>query len=323
MSHLKEHPGEHPTGHLGEDPTGHLGEGPREHPGEIAVQRRAGVRRADWGSAGIGPEIPPVASDFLREQRMIIVGFADDAGAVWATAATGPAGFAAATGDRIVAVDALPVAFADLVAGGRDVGLLAIEPWTRRRMRVNGTAHRDGSGFAVRTDQVYANCPKYIQTRDIVADQPVAASASARTSTELDARQRDRIARADTFFVATYAAGHGADASHRGGNPGFVTVSSPRRLVWPDYVGNSMYMTLGNLELDPACGLLFVDWEHGHALHVTGTARVDWDPARAAAVPGAQRLIEFDVTQVVDLPGALPLRWRFGEYHRFNPRNDT
>jgi Pyridoxamine 5'-phosphate oxidase len=96
-------------------------------------------------------------------------------------------------------------------------------------------------------------------------------------------------------------------------------VLGPRKLMWPDYVGNSMYMTLGNLELTPAAGLLFLDWEHGHTLRLTGQARVDWDPDRAAAVPGALRLIELDIHRVVQSDHVSPLRWSFGEYFRHNP----
>ena len=71
-----------------------------------------------------------------------------------------------------------------------------------------------------------------------------------------------------------------------------------------------MYMTLGNLELNPAAGLLFVDWDRGDTLHITGRATVDWDPARAATMPGAQRVVDFDVDRVVQLDGASPLRGR-------------
>jgi hypothetical protein len=80
-----------------------------------------------------------------------------------------------------------------------------------------------------------------------------------------------------------------------------------------------MYMTLGNLDLDPRCGLLFLDWEHGRALHLSGRARIDWDAERAATVPGAQRMIDFDVDEVLDVEGTIPLRWSFGDYSRFNP----
>ncbi|MFD0477555.1 pyridoxamine 5'-phosphate oxidase family protein [Nonomuraea thailandensis] len=262
-----------------------------------------------------------MAAEFLSRQRLVVIAAADGTGAPWAGALTGPPGFITAPGDRTVVADGLPGA-GDPLAGafdtGRDIGILAIEPSTRRRMRVNGRARREGARLVVHTEQVYANCPKYIQTRTY-ADAAPARSGTARVTGELTADQRRWIAGADTFFVATRVAGLGADASHRGGNPGFVTVSGARRLTWPDYRGNSMYMTLGNLELEPRCGLLFLDWESGHTLHLTGRARVDWDPGRAAAVPGAQRLIDFDVERVVQITGGLPQRWSFGAYSRHNP----
>ncbi|GGS81582.1 oxidoreductase [Planobispora rosea] len=323
------------------------------HDGEVAVQLRAGVRRAgELGSARTRAEIPAVAGDFLGTQRMLVIGAADASGRVWASALTGPAGFARPYGERTVVVGALPGPHDPLAgvlgagrapdaarapggaggapegAGGHDIGTLAIEPGTRRRMRVNGRARRDGDRLVIHTEQVYSNCPKYIQTRVITEDPAPApdpgstegtggtGGTGALTGTTLTAGQRAWIAHADTFFVATRAAGLGADVSHRGGNPGFVRVLGGRRLVWPDYQGNSMYMTLGNLELDERCGLLFLDWESGDALHMTGRARVNWDPG---GVPGAERLVEFDVDEVVQIGGAIPLRWTFGDYSRHNP----
>jgi predicted pyridoxine 5'-phosphate oxidase superfamily flavin-nucleotide-binding protein len=285
------------------------------HEGEDAVQRRAGLTREDWGSAGVSALIPPVAGEFLRRQRMLFFGVADSHQAVWAGLVTGPAGFAETVGDRIVIVNSLPARqdpLGVLLNGDHDVGMLAIEPQTRRRLRVNGRARRQAGCLVVSTEQVYSNCPKYIQVRDIVADNDDAsvAAAPALITGALTSAQRRRVAEADTFFIATHTPRHGADVSHRGGNPGFVGVVGPRRLRWPDYVGNSMYMTLGNLELTSGAGLLFVDWEQGHTLQLTGHARVDWEPDHAAAVPGALRLIEFDIDQVVELRHASPLRWR-------------
>ena len=68
--------------------------------------------------------------------------------------------------------------------------------------------------------------------------------------------QRAWVAAADTFFIASAAPGGGADASHRGGNPGFVRVRDAATLEWPDYSGNTMFNTLGNITADtpaPAC----------------------------------------------------------------------
>jgi predicted pyridoxine 5'-phosphate oxidase superfamily flavin-nucleotide-binding protein len=290
------------------------------HGGEQAVQERVGVRVAPWGSARVGSEMPPVAAEFLAAQPMIVLGAAADDGSVWASLLAGPAGFVTATEPGSVVIDRLPAdvdPLAGLFESERDLGMLGIDPTTARRMRVNGRARRDGDRLVVRTEQVYSNCPKYISVRApfVVASAP----GQARRGEVLTAGQQRRIGAADTFFVATRAAGLGADVSHRGGNPGFVSVTGERRLSWPDYSGNLMYMTLGNLEVDPRCGLLVLDWEHGGALHLTGRAAVDWDPDRAATVPGAQRMIDFDVEQVLEVDGASPLRWSFEKYSRFNP----
>ncbi|GIF16388.1 pyridoxamine 5'-phosphate oxidase family protein [Actinoplanes teichomyceticus] len=290
------------------------------HQGEQTVQRRAGVTVDHWGSARVDPVIPPVAARFLSRQRLVVISAVADDGAPWASVLTGPPGFATSPDDRTVVTDRVPGPgdpLADRFDIEHDLGMLIIDPVTRRRMRVNGRARRDGHRLLVRTEQVYSNCPKYIQTRTFGDDEaPVHRAVAA--GTELTAGQRRWIADADTFFVGTYAAGHGADASHRGGNPGFVTVAG-NRLTWPDYRGNSMYMTLGNLQLEPRCGLLFPDWDNGRTLHLTGRATVDWDPGRASAVPGAQRLVDFDVERVVEVSGGLPRRWTFGGYSRFNP----
>ncbi|MEU8378917.1 pyridoxamine 5'-phosphate oxidase family protein [Streptosporangium sp. NPDC048865] len=296
-----------------------------EHAGELAVQRRAGVRAAALGSARTRPEVPAVAAEFLERQRMLLIGATGRDGHLWASVLTGPEGFARAVDERTVVIDAVP-GERDPLAGldGGRIGMLAIEPMSRRRMRVNGTVSREGGRLVVRTEQAYANCPKYIQAREIVTEPPTPGTGSTgstestgfSSATAFDGDDRRWIEGADTFFVATSAPGLGADLSHRGGKPGFVRVLDDRRLVWPDYVGNSMYMTLGNLELDDGCGLLFLDWESGDALHLTGRARVDWDPGD---VPGAQRLVHFEVDRIVRVREASPLRWRFAEYSRHNP----
>ncbi|MGV9596638.1 pyridoxamine 5'-phosphate oxidase family protein [Streptosporangium sandarakinum] len=286
------------------------------HPGELAVRRRAGIDADDWGSAGTRPEIPPVATGFLAAQRMLLIGATGRDGRPWASLLTGPAGFARAVDDRTVVIDAVPGVhdpLAGLAEG--EIGMLAVEPHTRRRMRVNGTVRRNGGRLTIRTEQTYANCPKYIQSR-AVTGEVAGPSAGASATGALTAGHRAWIEAADTFFVATRANGFGADLSHRGGAPGFVRVTGERRLVWPDYVGNAMFMTLGNLELDDACGLLFLDWEGGDALHLTGRARIEWDPGD---VPGAQRLVAFDVERAVHVRGASPLRWTFERHSRFNP----
>ncbi|GAA1071800.1 MULTISPECIES: pyridoxamine 5'-phosphate oxidase family protein [Kitasatospora] len=292
------------------------------HEGEQAVQQRAGEGHPGWGSPMFEAAIPPPFDMFLRRQRMLVIGGVDDDGAAWSTVLTGPRGFAGAVGSHTIHVKALPVAgdpLEHVFDDQRDIGMLAIEPQTSQRIRINGVAQREGDILVVTTEQVLGNCPKYLQQRVLRPDAPQAAAPAVRRSTVLDADQQRLITGADTFFIASRAPQHGADASHRGGAPGFVEVPAPNRIVWPDYFGNSFYMTLGNLQLDPACGLTFLDWEAGHALHVTGKARIDWDESRTKAVQGALRLVEFDVEQVVEVRDFTTLRWKFAAPSPFNP----
>jgi hypothetical protein len=141
---------------------------------------------------------------------------------------------------------------------------------SRRRLRANGVvAWRLPASLALGLREVFWNCPKYIQRRGL-AD-----------GTALEAAPRELrawIEAADTLFVASAHAERGADASHRGGVPGFVRLLGPDLLEIPDYAGNAMFQTLGNLALDPRVGLCVPDFARGRVLQLTA-ARVDWDPA--------------------------------------------
>ncbi|MET7699334.1 pyridoxamine 5'-phosphate oxidase family protein [Streptomyces sp. NPDC005485] len=286
------------------------------HSGSRAVQDRVGVRDlADHVGRSIGQGIRPVAAAFLELQPMLVLGAADpDTGAVWASLLTGEPGFVRATGPHRISVRGGPregdPLTAALAMAGTAVGTIELDPRTRRRMRLNGRSAPTARGLAIDADQVFSNCPKYLQRREVYETVERAAVAP-RHGSELTSSQREFIESADTFFIATVHA-HGADASHRGGNPGFVHVTSPRELNWRDYPGNSMYLTLGNLTADARCGLLFLDWTSGAVLQLTGRARTEFDGE-------GERTVRFTVEGVVDAPGASPLRWGPPEYSPANP----
>jgi predicted pyridoxine 5'-phosphate oxidase superfamily flavin-nucleotide-binding protein len=204
---------------------------------------------------------------------------------------------------------------------GASLGLLGIQPHTRRRNRMNGNVEAiDAAGFLVEVQQSFGNCPKYIQAREplFAAGQP---AAPAQRLDGLDDAARALIARADTFFIASAFPQHaadgdeadpaaqGVDVSHRGGLPGFVRVGEDGVLTVPDFTGNRFFHTLGNLSVHPRAGLLFIDFESGDLLHLTATAEIVWDGPEVAAFEGAERLLRLRVEQVLRRPGALPLRW--------------
>ena len=83
--------------------------------------------------------------------------------------------------------------------------------------------------------------------------------------------------------------------------------TGPTELLIPDYAGNTMFNTLGDSP-HPNAGLLFVDFERGSTLQLTGLAEILWDDRRAAAFVGAERLLSFAIDQVVEIEAATTLR---------------
>jgi uncharacterized protein len=87
-----------------------------------------------------------------------------------------------------------------------------------------------------------------------------------------------------------------------------------RTLLVPDYSGNRMFMTLGNLQVDGRAGLLFIDFERGDLLTLTGRAEIVWDGPELASLDGAERAWRFHLDEGYWLRDALPLRWRFRDW---------
>jgi predicted pyridoxine 5'-phosphate oxidase superfamily flavin-nucleotide-binding protein len=295
------------------------------HAGELAVQARAGVQgMAQWVAGAIGTTMKPVAQEFLNQQPMAFVASIDAERRVWASVVVGLPGFMEAIDEKTVRIHAAPTVgdpLHDNLVENPDFGLLIIEFATRRRMRINGQAavQPDGS-FLVHAQQVYANCPKYIQARRVEVSTPDEQNTSDVSRTDqLTAKQQRWIARSDTFFIASAHPLGGADASHRGGNPGFITLADAETLIWPDYVGNNMFNTLGNIVANPQAGLLFLDFDTGSTLQLTGEANIIWDIGQILEYKGAERLVSYRIEHVLEIKRALPLRWQFESYSPFNP----
>jgi predicted pyridoxine 5'-phosphate oxidase superfamily flavin-nucleotide-binding protein len=229
----------------------------------------------------------------------------DAEGRVWASLLAGPTGFLSAADAGRLFVTAQPIPGDPLgpnLAERPELGLLVIDPQTRQRMRFNGRARLSEEGLALDLRQVYGNCPKYIQLREAQADA-VPAPEPPRVTSRLATRQRAWLGNADTLFIGSFHPEGGADASHRGGFPGFVRVVGDDGLVFPDYPGNNMFNTLGNLAEYPRAGLLFVDFESGDVLQITARAHVE---------PGFD--VRLDIDEVRETRAASPLRFRLLEY---------
>ncbi len=100
------------------------------------------------------------------------------------------------------------------------------------------------------------------------------------------------------FFVASHY-GDAVDCSFKGGAPGFVQVVGPAALEWPDYDGNSMYRTLGNIARSPRVGLLFIRFDGASTLlRMTGDATLVRDAATLARHHGAKSVVRFEADYV-------------------------
>lgn len=109
---------------------------------------------------------------------------------------------------------------------------------------------------------------------------------------EFNDEDRDFIQSVEFFFLATAAPDGQPDCSFKGGPPGFVRIVQPDLLIWPDYDGNGMFKSLGNIGQNPAVGLLFI--RMGAApkrLRVNGRAEVVLDDPLMSELPGAQAII--------------------------------
>jgi predicted pyridoxine 5'-phosphate oxidase superfamily flavin-nucleotide-binding protein len=173
-------------------------------------------------------------------------------------------------------------------------------------LRINGHLTAVGHDELVITaHQAYGNCPQYIHQR--YADEEALATGSSegvRVSTALSPADRSLISAADTFFLGTTHPVRGSDASHKGGPAGFVHVTSETELSWQDFKGNNMFNSFGNLEVDDEAALLFIDFVSGTTVHLSGTARLRWDPS---AGPGGvvSRQCDFSVAAVTVAKPAL------------------
>lgn len=293
------------------------------HVGEQAVQERAGSRErmAQMGSRVIRNHMPEQHREFFTLLPFAVAGTVDASGQPWASLLTGEPGFMQSPDPQQLHIETVPVwgdVLNDTLVEGAPIGLLGIQQHTRRRNRMNGTVRAlNGHGFAVDVQHSFGNCPKYIQPREprYTADAVQPDKRRLVQSETLDTESRRIIVNADVFFIATssgsitHGAGAGVDVSHRGGAPGFVLLQADGTLAVPDYPGNNFFNTLGNLQVEPRAGLLFIDFTSGTMLQLAVTAEVLWADELDQPVGDIERVKVFTVHAVRRIEGALPLEW--------------
>ena len=293
------------------------------HLGEQQIQSRLGMRDKleDIGRRMIRDHMPEQHREFFALLPWLLVGSRDADGQPQASVLWGTPGFATSPQPQRLRIDTLPEADDPLAANlraGTGLGLLGIELPTRRRNRMNGRveALSDG-GFAVAVQQSSGNCPKYIQVRrwQAATRQP----GQLEQGEGLDPRWLPLVEGSDTLFIAS-SNGADMDISHRGGPRGFVRLAREGRLWLPDYSGNFMFNTLGNLLLEPRCALLWINFASGDLLHLEARAELVWpEDYPEPAPPGAERMLALSPGRWRLRRGRLPLAFGSAEPSPFLP----
>lgn len=303
------------------------------HKGEQAIQTRLGVRESmeKFGKMVIRDHLPQQHRDFYQQLPFIVVGHADQNGDPWVSFLCKPPGFIQSPNNRQLELN-ISLSKGDPLLETLNVnhenniltrlGLLGIELPSRRRNRLSvHVAHFSDQQILLDVDQAFGNCPQYIQSRELrFLPEHQRNSEKFENISELDQKAVSLIEKADTFFIASYIdteegkESNGADASHRGGRPGFIRVNDPISITIPDYSGNNHFNTFGNILENGKAGLLFIDFDSGDILTITGDARINWDSAAISHFEGAQRLLEFTITKARWIKNSLPVRWGKAEF---------
>jgi predicted pyridoxine 5'-phosphate oxidase superfamily flavin-nucleotide-binding protein len=301
------------------------------HPGELTAQEKAGTRGvAAELSVGMRDSLNFSADHdaFLAAQSFAVVTSIEQASDhIWVTPLFATAGDLNAVSENEISISGNCIPKEDMlrtVQSGSPLSLLGIDLDRRIRHRINGivkcTADEKELKLHFEVKEYSPNCPKYINRRKIVCDvnaAPINAGAKRQQRTALSDSDRQFIQSMDTLWIGTYAPGVGADTNHRGGKPGFIRVTSPTTIEWPEYRGNGMFFTSGNLEVYQQTGVTFVDFDSGSVIQLTGRAEVDWQ--HDGSYEGATRVIQFEIEKLIRTDHVTSHRWERLDYSPYNP----
>ncbi|KAK8158085.1 hypothetical protein BKA80DRAFT_207067 [Phyllosticta citrichinensis] len=321
--------------------------------GEKQIQRfmNPSLREMDNPTA---PTLTHQAAFALNNFPLIALGALDSQNRPWTTLLGGSPPLAQALGDSLVGVQAQINAESDPVietlfdgkqrqgngqvarddAPGKMIGGLPINLDTRKRVKVFGRLvarkltqdtedERVGNiQLFFNVEQSLGNCPKYLNAKQIVPATPSPHVVS--TGSMLSPEARELIQKSDLFFISSSNSTTDMDTNHRGGPPGFVRIiqskdSKTTTIVYPEYSGNRLYQTLGNLQSTPRAGICFPDFETGDVLYLTGVTETLVGAAAAAVLPRSNLAVRITVTASRFVRQGLSFRGIPGERSPYNP----
>lgn len=275
------------------------------HAGEAQLQAESGIDTDDFDASvdqPFRPELNPSEAAFIGKRTFSVAATIDGSARPWASPLFGQAGeLFVVEGPTTVRVQPRLIDGDPLFENIRtaaEMGVLYIDPSRRRRAKSLGQAvvEKDGS-IVYRMHRMFGLCTKYIVKRshETVDESGGAPTPPSTVTPRLTGQDRTQLAEADTIFLASRSEKHGTDPTHRGGPPGFVNVIDGTTLSIPDYPGNGMFQTLGNLVLDDCIGLLSIDFETGRTLQLTGRGSIRRSPPDDVA---SERTLTIEIDEV-------------------------
>ncbi|HXW77825.1 MAG TPA: pyridoxamine 5'-phosphate oxidase family protein [Candidatus Eremiobacteraceae bacterium] len=127
----------------------------------------------------------------------------------------------------------------------------------------------------------------------------------------------------DMFFLATVDAKGFPNCSYKGGDPGFVRVVDPNTIVFPNYDGNGMFLSMGNIRQTHHVGMLFIDWEEPDRLRLNGEALIETESPLLAGFPAAQFLVRVHVREIFPNCGRYIHQLKLVKRSAFVPRKNA
>lgn len=300
------------------------------HKGELEVQKQVGEHlMASSVGRIITNTIPAGAINFIEKQPLAIACSTDSTDNVWVSLLIGDFGFVKVPNPNSISFDkkkiyssSIDIIYKNLEIENSTIGTLFIELSTRIRFRINGRVSINNDEIKVAVEESYPNCPKYIQQRIISDPKPFKnTEAVNETGVELNEHLTKWITSADTFFIGSKSDSNKLDASHRGGNKGFIELKDGVLKI-PDYKGNSLYNTLGNIHQNSKAGLLFIDFEKGNTLQLSGTSQVLFNQNTEEDMTktgGTGRYLLFSIEQWIKTENHHDVDWEFLSNSPYNP----
>lgn len=255
------------------------------HEGQLAVQRITGEEEiAKMRIPMISSMLHPRSIAFIEHQVLAFLGTEDATGALWLSLLVGERGFISVPSLQEIKMNLAQIKsskediFFQNIKTKSTVGILFHEAARRARYRAWGNVQETEGHLSFDIKMGYPSCPKHIQREQIeVSEKPVDLSPQHVNGTTLGEEEKAWILGSHTFFITTQTKKGDIESSHRGGDPGFIEILENGSIRVPDYLGNSMFSTLGNIYENPKAALLFIDYTKGETLQLSGIAELQFD----------------------------------------------